>query len=197
MASAPPSLANICEQHVGGLLQTISSTVASCDAQAKLLSARKDELLVELGSVSETLEELSGCRQQCLGMRAALEEELRESLAPGAATAILARMEAAGAAAAAAAATAAAEAAHAPAAATQPMTGPERHAQRKAARRAAALPEDAQARDGVLARQVLVRGLKPGRLNEGGVGDVQTGLVGVEAHPAIVDVVQIPAQVVG
>ena len=57
-----PSLRTLCMAQLGDVYRQLNGGIASCDEQARSMDKRKKELLVELGAISDALEELHQCR---------------------------------------------------------------------------------------------------------------------------------------
>jgi hypothetical protein len=83
--SAPPALKSLCEEQLLATFASMAVVEASCSEQRRALIARKDALLIELATVSEALEELSGCARRVSQARQFLVEDVEDALGESAA----------------------------------------------------------------------------------------------------------------
>ena len=152
------------------VLSTIAAAVADCKAQTRALEVRKASLLVELATISDSLEDMYNSRVQLTSMAEDMLEDISDSLGADAAAEAQRQFQASS------SQPPPAHAASEPPA--EPTTKPQRpkaksnkqaSKDRKAARLAMALPTDAAACDALKRRQIVVRGLPPGRFDEAGL----------------------------
>ena len=85
-APEPPSLAALSVDALRGRVRGLDGAIAQCTTQSRELSDRKDSLLVELGVISDSLEELHKCRTQLEELREDVLDEVHERLPPAAVT---------------------------------------------------------------------------------------------------------------
>ena len=78
--SAPPTLRTLCMGQFGGVLRQLDIGLADCDEKTRQLVAQKDELLLQLGAVSNALEQLHFARSSLLDSREDLIDDLRDTL---------------------------------------------------------------------------------------------------------------------
>jgi hypothetical protein len=183
-----PSLAQLCEAHLSRVFASIDATTAKCVRESRELDERKTELTVELGMVAQSLEDLHKCRSQLQEMKESMLDELYEKCGEGA-DQVRARIEAM-----AMPAPPAPQPHRPPQRSLQQAHAPERSFKRKgqqkepkptpspssrawtasekAQRLAEVLPADATEREALMRRQIVVRGLKPGMLDEVGLASV-------------------------
>ena len=156
------------------ILETVATAVADCKSQTRLLEARKAALLVELGTVSDALEDVYNSRKQLEEMADDLLEDLSEVLSSDAHIEARQKFEAAVAMAqrppdaqtigqAKGAARPDQQKAHRQRVrkADKTQSKQAQHDARKAERLAALMPETAEAREALKRRQIVVRGLPP------------------------------------
>ena len=178
---APPALASLCEHHVGSVWRSIARAIADCVEKTKELDERKTTLLLELATVSDALEDVSCCRQQLEQSRESMLDEIYAWMDDDKALALIERLEAtppppqpptppeATLRGAPSTATKPSKRTKKVAAAATAAPGGRASETERAARRDAALPAEAAERAALLERQVLVRGLPPGRVDEAGL----------------------------
>ena len=87
-----PTLRALCESQLASTFAALRDVEADVAAQRSELSARKDELLVELGEVSESLEALYVSHANLRATREGLADGVRDALG-GAAEEVLRRVE--------------------------------------------------------------------------------------------------------
>jgi len=165
------------------ILDTMAAAVADCKAQTRALEERKAALLVELATISDSLEDVHKSRAQLESMAEDVLDGVSEQHGEEFAAEAQRKFEAASSAAPppkmAVAADACAESQPEPPQ-PHPKKAPKQrvakaaskqkaHDARKAARLAAALPTDDEAREELKRRQIVLRGLPPGSLDAAGV----------------------------
>ena len=173
------------------ILETVATAVADCKSQTRLLEARKAALLVELGTVSDALEDVYNSRKQLEEMADDLLEDLSEVLSSDAHIEARQKFEAAVAMAqrppdaqtigqAKGAARPDQQKAHRQRVrkADKTQSKQAQHDARKAERLAALMPETAEAREALKRRQIVVRGLPPGAVDEAGLARVLCAVYG-------------------
>ena len=77
-----PSLSALSTSALLTQVRGLEATIARCIDESRTLTSRKDALLVELGAVSDALEELHKCRMQLEDMREDILDEVHEQLPP-------------------------------------------------------------------------------------------------------------------
>ena len=180
----PPTLTTLCEQHFSSVLSTIAATISECRERTQELDARKAALLVELATVSDALEEMACSRQQLEKARESLIGQIYSHVDDeGAASSLVARLEV----------EALAPKPYAQPPAAPSATAAELKQQRRAARieqaRAkneerrtqrlnAILPAKAEERQALMMRQVVIRGLPPGVVDEASLARVMENAFG-------------------
>lgn len=81
----PPTLQLLCEEQLHATFTSMAVVEASCSEQRRALIARKDALLIELATVREALEELSGCARRVGQAREVLVEDVADVIGGSAA----------------------------------------------------------------------------------------------------------------
>eukprot|EP00966_Prymnesium_polylepis_P181487 4203693-Prymnesium_polylepis.1 len=79
MAPAP-SLRTLCMRQLGDVYRQITDSISTCDDQVRVMDARKNELLVELGAISDALEEVHSCREALNESRECFVEDLADAM---------------------------------------------------------------------------------------------------------------------
>ena len=165
----------------------LDEAIARCVTESRDMTQRKDALLVELGVISDSLEQLHLCRTQLEELREDAIEEMDERRTNGARKLDQQQIEQPKATEPTSQPAPMLAAPSAPAPAQEPAQPPasvphedvsadearrrayhggRASAEFKALRRAAALPADEQEREALVRRQVVVRGMPPGALDE-------------------------------
>ena len=159
---AVPSLASIASTSLTSHVHGLDAAIARCVDQSKELTARKDALLVELGVVSESLEQLHVAKTQLMELKEDVVLDVQECLPPDISISLQRSFEN--------------PPPPPPAIIKKPPLNKKANkkssrasAEVKAERRAAVLPSDDAERAALIRRQIVVRGLPPGTVDESGL----------------------------
>ena len=190
-----PTLLDLCARSLHPVVSQVDTAIADCKAQTCALDKRKDELLVELATVSESLEDVHRCRVQLEAMLEPIVEGIMEMRPQAAAEAMLDRLRAPVASACSPCDDAQGVSPHRggdgsglkrggakaesdreqqrrkkeerlAAGSAKAESGREQQRRKKEERLAAVLPADEVERDALLRRQVVVRGLPAGAADD-------------------------------
>ena len=79
---AVATLAELCVRELHPVVHSITTAISECASQTRVLDKRKDELLVELGVVSASLEDVHRCRVQLEDLLEPIITTIREGVQP-------------------------------------------------------------------------------------------------------------------